>query len=159
MTKENPARQSLWPSRAYPTGVEYGRDVAANRLGRAQQVILLCSLALCVVAMHHVTMATSPPASAVTHVVPAAQLGMTATVTGDSGGHHPGTPDGAHGMLHLCLAVLSVIVAFLLMLSSLSRASPPSFTTRVSPRGSPVPERPPDGGGRRILTSLCILRT
>jgi hypothetical protein len=133
--------------------------VAANRLDSAQQVLLLCALALGVMAMHHVSAATSPSGSAMTHAAPDAPIAMVAAMSDDSGEHHPGMPDGAHDLLHLCLAVLCAVVTFLLTLFLLSRFIMTTVGAPSSPRGSPIPERPPDRRGRRILTSLCVLRT
>lgn len=129
------------------------------RLGRAQQVMLLCALALCVVAMHHVSMATSAESASVMHAVPTAQLELPTVAGADSGGHHPGMPDGAHNLLHLCMAVVGAVVALFLALVALRRLRPAEVLAPVSPRGSPAPGRPPDRRGRLILTSLCVLRT
>jgi len=123
-----------------------------HRLGKTQQVILLSVLALCLVAMHHVSTSGSMTRADVAHVE------MTATTAG-SGEHHPGMPDGAHTLLHLCLAVMCAAVALLLALLLLGRARPAEVATPASPRGSPAPGRPPDRRGRLVLTSLCVLRT
>jgi hypothetical protein len=128
-----------------------------TRLARVKQVILLFALALCVVAMHHVGMAESACASP-THSMPTAQLETGPAATPDDG--HPDLPSDAHGLLHLCLAVLSAAGAALLALLalwSISRSAAPS----AAPAGPPAParpERPPDRRGRAVLTSLCVLR-
>jgi hypothetical protein len=138
---------------------EYRRGMATPRLGKTQQVLLLCALALCVVAMHHVSMARSPEGASVMHAMPTAQVEAAAVVDTGSGEHHPGMPDGAHNLLHLCLAVVSAAVALFLALAALGRSRPVEVAVPASPRGSPYPERPPDRRGRLILTSLCVLRT
>lgn len=133
--------------------------MATPRLGKAQQVILLCALALCVVAMHHVSMARNTETASVMHAMPIAQVVSTAVVGTDSGEHHPGMPDGAHSLLHLCLAVVTAAVALFLALVALRQSRPAEVAAPASPRGSPIPGRPPDRRGRLILTSLCVLRT
>ncbi|MEU5260094.1 hypothetical protein [Amycolatopsis sp. NPDC021455] len=133
--------------------------MATNRLGKAQQVMLLCALALCVAAMHHVSMARSPEGVSGMQTMAATQVVAAAAVDAGSGEHHPGMPDGTHNLLHLCLAVVSAAVALFLALVALGRVLPVAVAAPASPRGSPHPERPPDRRGRRILTSLCVLRT
>ncbi|WP_206793255.1 DUF6153 family protein [Amycolatopsis sp. MtRt-6] len=133
--------------------------MAATRLGKVQQVLLLCALALCVAAMHHVSMATSPEHGSVTHAMPASQAESSAVVDSGSGEHQPGMPDGAHDLRHLCMAVVGAVVALFLALLALSRSRPAEVLPPASPRGSPAPGRPPDRRGRLILTSLCVLRT
>ena len=134
----------------------YG-DVMTTRLAGVKQVILLIALALCVVAMHHVGMAESAPASPM-HSVPAVQL-ETSPPAAPAGGH-PDMPSDAHGLPHLCLAVLSAVGAALLVLLALSSLSRPAALSAVSagPAGSAGPDRPPDRRGRTVLTSLCVLR-
>jgi hypothetical protein len=135
--------------------------VTTIRLGRAKQVILLFALTLCVVAMHHVGMSdnlmggTSVPATH-TMSVTLAEPGPAAA----SGDEHPGMPSDAHGLLHLCLAVLSAVGAVLLALLALGSLFRPAAlsATSTGPPGSAVPERPPDRRGRTVLTSLCVLR-
>ncbi|MGW3958519.1 DUF6153 family protein [Amycolatopsis sp. NPDC005003] len=130
--------------------------MATPRLGKARQVLLLCALALCVVAMHHVSTAMNLQGTSAMPAMPAAQA---AVVDAGSGEQHPGTPDGAHDLLHLCLAVVSAVVALFLALAAFARSRPAAVAAPASPRGSPRPERPPDRRGRLILTSLCVLRT
>ncbi|MEV6875340.1 hypothetical protein [Amycolatopsis sp. NPDC051128] len=131
--------------------------MATVRLGKAQQVILLCALALCIVAMHHASMTRHAEGASVTHAMPAVQTALTADA--GTGEHHPGMPDGAHHLLHLCLAVVCAAVALFLALMALRRSRPAEAAAPASPRGSPYPGRPPDRRGRLILTSLCVLRT
>jgi hypothetical protein len=133
--------------------------VATNRLGKTQQIMLLCALALCVVAMHHVSTAKNTERASVMYAMPTAQVGLTTVAGGDSGDHHPGMPDGAHNLLHLCLAVVGAAVALFLALAALGRSRPAAVAAPARPRGSPYPGRPPDRRGRLILTSLCVLRT
>lgn len=133
--------------------------MATIRLGKAQRVLLLCALALCVVAMHHVSMTRSPEGASVMHAMPTATAELATIADASSGEHHPGMPDGAHNLLHLCLAVVSAAVALFLALAALGRSRPVEIAAPASPGGSPYPERPPDRRGRLILTSLCVLRT
>ncbi|WP_410641380.1 DUF6153 family protein [Amycolatopsis sp. lyj-346] len=126
----------------------------AKRIGRVQQVILLCLLALGVTAMHHVSAsgdAGAGPMAAVSASMPVMDTDL------GSGEHHG--PDGAHDLLHLCLAVLTAIGALLLACARLGwRPEPAIPARRKCPRGSPAPERPPDRSGRTVLNSLCVLR-
>ncbi|QKV78182.1 hypothetical protein [Amycolatopsis sp. Hca4] len=119
----------------------------AERVGRVQQVVLLCLLALCVTAMHHVPSAGEPMATVSVSAM---------DVAGPAPGGHHG-PAGGHDVLHLCLAVLTalLLVCVLLLVGRPGRANP---ARRTWPRGSPAPERPPDRPGRTVLTSLCVLR-
>lgn len=129
------------------------------RLGKVQRVMLLCALALCVAAMHHVSMTKNPENASVMYAMPTAQLELPMATGGGSGEHHPGMPDGAHNLFHLCMAVVGAAVALFLALLALSRSRPAELPAPASPRGSPAPGRPPDRRGRLILTSLCVLRT
>ena len=129
--------------------------MTANRLGKAQQVLLLCALALCVAAMHHVTMSNGLSTAATSHVMTAVDGDMAAPVSGDHGGHDPGAPD----MLHLCLAVLCVVGGLLVAVAVFRWFSRrPGRHASTSPRGSPVRDRPPDRRARVLLASLCVLR-
>jgi hypothetical protein len=135
--------------------------VTVNRVGTLQQVILLCALAVGVVAMHHFSVASGMPGAAgVTATHARSEVAAPPPVTG-SGEHDPDMPSGMHDMLHLCLAVLGAVGALLLALVAFLGVS--WFTTAFprSPRlrGSPRRGRPPDRRGRSILTSLCVLRT
>ncbi len=132
-----------------------------NRLGKAQQVVLLCALAVCVMAMHHISLSHGMHDTASTtsaHVV--SSMADPAPGTG-SGEHRPGMPNGLHDMLHLCLAVLYAAGALLLALVAFLGISwlNTAFPRFSGLRGSPRRGRPPDRGGREILTSLCVLRT
>jgi hypothetical protein len=137
--------------------------VTANRLGKLQQVILLCALAVGVIAMHHVSPShgmSDAMSSSTARVSPGFEPEMVDCAPG-SGEPDPCTPTGLHDMLHLCLAVLCAAGLLLLVLvaylgtSWLNTTFPRSFGIRGSPRRG----RPPDRGGRDILTSLCVLRT
>jgi hypothetical protein len=139
--------------------------VTATRLGKVQQVILLCALAVCVMAMHHISVSHGMSDAAATtsaHVAPGFEPQMTGSAPdGGSGEHQPGMPNGLHDMLHLCLAVLCAAGALLLALVAFLGISwlNTTFPRFADLRGSPRRGRPPDRGGRRILTSLCVLRT
>jgi hypothetical protein len=136
-----------------------GGAVSATRLGKVQQVILLCALAVGLLAMHHVSLAHGMSVAATTagaHVAPG--FGPEMGDPAQGGEHHPGMPDG---LLHLCLAVLGATAALLLALVAFLGISwlTTTFPRFADVRGSPCRGRPPDGGGRDILTSLCVLRT
>ncbi|HET6708696.1 hypothetical protein [Amycolatopsis sp.] len=129
-----------------------------ERPGRAQQVILLCLLALCVTAMHHITASSGEPPVMNDSF-------MTAAAATGSGEHHAPGHDGTHDLRHLCLAILTVFGGLLLLTRLLFPRRPNtrtpdtrSPTRRTPPRGSPAPDRPPDRPGRTVLTSLCVLR-
>ncbi|MEQ0562331.1 hypothetical protein ABJI51_24875 [Amycolatopsis sp. NEAU-NG30] len=123
--------------------------MTAKRFGHIRQVILLCALAFCVVAMHHVSPASGMPDT------PASAVSVSAM---QAPAHSDGHGDGMHDVLHLCLAVLGALLVALVALLVL-----PIFGTLLfrapGPRGSPRPGRPPDRTGHTILTSLCVLRT
>lgn len=125
-----------------------------ERVGRVQQVVLLCLLALCVTAMHHVP-ASEP--GAMTACAPTGAAAANAAM--DSGGHQAPCPGGEHDLRHLCLAVLTAIGGLLLACVLLLWRPGTGVPARwVAPRGSPAPDRPPDRPGRTVLTSLCVLR-
>ncbi|MGW5722043.1 DUF6153 family protein [Amycolatopsis sp. NPDC003865] len=126
--------------------------MTANRFGNARRIVLLCALAFCVVAMHHVPSAHGMPATTETSMH-AAELPVAA-----SGDHGPGMPAGLHDVLHLCLAVLAAAGALLAALLVWSQLRTPLFRP-ARPRGSPAPGRPPDRAGRTVLASLCVSRT
>ncbi|OXM67419.1 DUF6153 family protein [Amycolatopsis vastitatis] len=134
--------------------------MTAKRLGRVQQVLLLCALAVGVVAMHHIGMANAG-STAMHAMSAAAPQVVTAPPAAGSGEHDPGMPDGLHDILHLCLAVLCAAGALLLAVAVFLAVSwsTTTFSRAVRSRGSPSRGRPPDEGGRDILTSLCVLRT
>jgi hypothetical protein len=91
--------------------------VTADRLGKVQQVILLCALAVCVVAMHHVSLSHCMGDAASSTAASAFGPEMAGSAPGGgSGEQHPGMPDGLHDMLHLCLAVLYAAGLLLLAL-------------------------------------------
>ncbi|WP_439381206.1 DUF6153 family protein [Amycolatopsis lexingtonensis] len=126
--------------------------MTADRLGKVRQVVLLCALAVCVAAMHHVGLSSGMPEAP----------GIAAHAMSDpgpapaAGDHDPGLPGGLHDVLHLCLAVL---YAFLLVVALLgfSRCTT-AFAWIAKLRGPPGRGRPPDRRGRGVLTSLCVLR-
>lgn len=134
--------------------------VTAKRPGKVQQVLLLCALAVGVVAMHHVGMATAGAAAMHAMSASGPQV-VTAPPETGSGEHDPGLPGGLHDVLHLCLAVLCAAGALLLAVAVFLGVSwcTTTFSRAVRSRGSPSRGRPPDRGGRGILTSLCVLRT
>ncbi|MBB2499902.1 MULTISPECIES: hypothetical protein [Amycolatopsis] len=137
--------------------------MAANRLGGIRQILLLGALALCIAAMHHISLPGGSAHAMAPAAVPAAMadapIAMADAAPTGSGEEHPGTPGGAHTMLHLCLAVLYAVGALVLALLAFRRHSAAKLPVPAGPRGSPVPGRPPDRRGRLVLASLCVLRT
>ena len=135
--------------------------MTANRLGKVRQVLLLCALAVGVVAMHHVGMANAAGGTTMHAMAAAGPQVVTAPAETSSGGHDPGMPGGLHDVLHLCLAVLCAAGALLLAVVVFLGISwfTTTFSRAANSRGSPSRGRPPDRGGRGILTSLCVLRT
>jgi hypothetical protein len=115
----------------------------------AAQWALLCLLVLGVVGMHHVTVDADMPG------------GHTAVASAHG---EPGTPDEpepapTHDMLHMCLAILSVVASLALLGWSLLRLSRPSDSRTASTSAWPrAPARPPPICGRGVLNSLCVLR-
>lgn len=105
---------------------------------RVTQWVLLCALVFAVVGMHHVAAAETPHAA-------------------HTASHHEEQQPHEHDLLHLCLAVLVaaavVLLGWFLVRTALPRLSAPSDETPLS-----TPQRPPPGG-RRLLTTLCVLRT
>ncbi|MFF1607594.1 hypothetical protein ACFVYA_07405 [Amycolatopsis sp. NPDC058278] len=134
--------------------------MTATRLGKVQQVVLLCALAVCVLAMHHVSLShgmSDAPSTATAHVASGFGPGM-ADCAPESGDHDPCMPDGLHDLLHLCMAVLYAAGALLLAFLGISWLNT-TFSRFAGLRGVARRGRPPDRGGREILTSLCVLRT
>lgn len=126
-----------------------------ERLGRVQQVVLLCLLALCVTAMHHVSASDGEPV-----VMPAGVAASMPAADAAVAEHHAPGHGGAHDLLHLCLAVLTTLGGLLLLARLLlpRRPGTPHPARPASSRGSPAPDRPPDRPGRTVLASLCVLR-
>jgi hypothetical protein len=135
--------------------------MTAKRPSRVQQVLLLCALAVGVVAMHHVGMATAAGGTTMHAMSAPGPQVVTAPPETGSGEHDPGMPGGLHDILHLCLAVLCSAGALLLAVAAFLGVSwfTTTFSRAVRSRGSPSRGRPPDRAGRDILTSLCVLRT
>ena len=101
------------------------------------------------VAAHH---ATAEPA---TGPIAVAQMDADALMPAQSG-TPAGPMDVAHGLLHLCLAVLAAIA--LLLLGLFSVATPAAVAARLLLRGpAPSPARPPPRSAVR-LALLCVLR-
>jgi hypothetical protein len=101
------------------------------------------------VATHH---ATAEPA---TGPIAVAHMAADALMPAQSG-TPAGPTDVAHGLLHLCLAVLAAIALLLLGLFSL--ATPAAVAGRLVLRGpAPAPARPPPRSAVR-LALLCVLR-
>src|SRR6266511_283508 len=128
--------------------------MAASALSRTQQVILLCALALGVIAMHHVNapgVVLDTMETITQHVSPAGEPTLEA-VTESGADHHACTHCGGHLMLHVCLAVLcatSLLLLALLALFGLRRTS--VALTTAGPRGSPRFTHPPGRSGRSTL--------
>jgi hypothetical protein len=123
-------------------------------MGPFARWVLLCALALGVVAMHHV------PAPA--HDMSAMPLSVSISAPSQTtAAEHLPASDGMQrmqDMLHMCLAVLGGLLALglaLFLLGSVSGAARP----RSGGVRSGVPARaPPWRRGRDILGSACVLR-
>ncbi|GLY43457.1 hypothetical protein Amsp01_094800 [Amycolatopsis sp. NBRC 101858] len=109
--------------------------------------LLLCALALAVVAMHHVPADHGP--------VVAASASM-------SGELHAGLPmpghDGGHSPLHDCLAVLTAAVALLLAVVLLCCRATGAVVVRQVPGRRRGARPPPPRSGRLLLAAHCVLR-
>lgn len=103
---------------------------------RLTRWVLLCALVFAVVGMHHVAAAETPHAA---HTV-----------------SHQQEQPHEHDLLHLCLAVL-VAAAVVLLGWFLVRTALPLLAVTRSEAPLSTPQRPPPGG-RRLLTTLCVLR-
>jgi hypothetical protein len=115
---------------------------------------LLCLLLLGVVGMHHFAPAEAHDkpgvavATAMTHMPPSAPM------------HEPDepVPSPAHDLLHLCMAVLCVIVGLFLarfLFTKFWSARVPSLRRDRHIRRV---DRPPGSSGRNLLSSVCVLR-
>ncbi|MGW5739877.1 DUF6153 family protein [Amycolatopsis sp. NPDC003861] len=128
--------------------------MTATRPGKLQQVLLLCALAVGVVAMHHVGMASAAGATTMHAMAAPGPQVLAAAPDSNPGEHDP----GLHDVLHLCLAVLCAAGALLLAVALFLAVSwcTTTFSRTPDARGSPSRGRPP---GRSVLISLCISRT
>ncbi len=113
--------------------------------------MLLCALALGVVAMHHVGAEGHPGAA---HAMSAPML---ESATPQASGEHPAT-GGQHDPFHLCLAVLAGFAALVLSLWLLftRRAPDPAATIRTASRA--LARSPPPRPGRDLLLTTCVFR-
>jgi hypothetical protein len=117
------------------------------RLGPFARWVLLCALALGVVAMHHVP--DPGPTMSMAH--------STVMVAADQQQASPEMPD-MQDMLHMCLAVLGGLLALGLALFLLG-AVESLRSARFRAAATEVPARsPPWRRGRDILGSACVLR-
>lgn len=117
----------------------------------AAQWALLCLLFLGVVGMHHVNVDTEMPGG---HTV----MSTAADLHRD---HMPDEPEPApvHDMLHLCMAILCAVVPLLLLAVLLLRVMRPNEDgAAATPAWPRAPELPPPLSGRRLLSSVCVLR-
>lgn len=126
----------------------------------ALRLLLVAVLALGLVAMHHLAGAGAGRAEAqVTAMDDAAPAGHVAPAGHDDGATSGGD-DAAHGLFHLCLAVLTAAV---LLLAGWLLLGPRRWTS-LQPPGAlltpPAPARPPPRRhGSALLVSLCVMRT
>jgi hypothetical protein len=87
-------------------------------------------------------------------ITAAAQMAADALMPAQAGHSRP--TDVAHGLLHLCMAVLAAIA--LLLLGLFAVATPTAVAGRLLLRGpAPAPARPPPRSAVR-LALLCVLR-
>jgi hypothetical protein len=114
------------------------------------QWLLLCVLFLGVVGMHHI--ATSGDMTS--------DQAMTQLTAQHKQSPEEPAPSPEHDMLHLCVAVLCVVVSLLLLLAWLLVRTTPQSTSRAlgSPAWPRAPDHPPPIGGRALLSSVCVLR-
>lgn len=129
--------------------------------------LLLCALALAVVAMHHVPAAhgSAEMASMTAGLAdgPAlAQGGVRAepeSLAVPAAAHAtPSAPDhGGHHSLHLCLAVLAAIALLALVLLGFRAAAAPGPRRRPTLRRAARPPPSPPAG-RLLLAAHCVLR-
>jgi hypothetical protein len=118
------------------------------------RLLLLCTLIFGVVTMHHVASGHGGAATS----MPAGMSSASAVVAGATpmGPHaEPPDHDGAHSMLHLCLAVL-IAAAILLLARFLTDGVDAGGVARHRSRGR-EPARPPPVplAGRRSLAARC----
>jgi hypothetical protein len=119
---------------------------------RALQWALVWAVALAVVGMHHISAHDQS-----THTM----AGVECCEHADPGmaGQHTPEPGGRHDMVHLCLAVLCVVLGLGLILLALRRRTIADlvglFVAKATRPRSPPP--PPRGVPAR-LASLCVLR-
>lgn len=116
---------------------------------RTTQWVLLCTLFLGVVGMHHVNVSNDMSLS----------HGSTSSITHHTPPSEDPAPQPTHEMFHLCVAVLSDVASLLLLAWLLLRTARPIAGRVLAPTAwPPAPERPPPRGGRDLLSSLCVLR-
>jgi hypothetical protein len=127
-------------------------------LGAWARWVLLCALAVAVVAMHHAgtveadqSMTTGQPAAM------ALLQGMAAPIvaSGDQGQHDSGMN---HDMVHLCLAVMDAAVALVVTAWVLRVVCSEAFPLVGRVRGRSRARPPPLRLGRDILLTSCVLR-
>lgn len=134
------------------------------------RVVAMAALVLGIVVMHHVVrpdheMSAAHQSSAMATAERVVEHGMsldTAPAVGGSSGSAMGdeVPSTSHGLLHLCLAVLTAAVLVLAGWLLLARRPWTSTSPFVAFRVRPIPARPPPRPhGSALLTSLCVMRT
>ncbi|MPY78879.1 MAG: hypothetical protein GEV04_10330 [Actinophytocola sp.] len=122
--------------------------------------LLLCTVGLGVVLMHHVGTPTSHPATAghttaMTSMEPAAASTMDVQAP-----HHDGSDPLLH-LLHLCLAVLATVLGLGMVARALigRTAAPRALRARRDRPGvRSDPSRAPPIWGRDVLHTVCVLR-
>lgn len=137
---------------------QYRVGMTRRGLGAWARWVLLCALAVAVVAMHHVgmvwadqSMTTGQPA------VMALQQGMAAPIAarGDQGQRDSGMN---HDMVHLCLAVMGAAVALVVTAWLFRVVRSEAFPLVGRVRGRSRARPPPLRLGRDILLTSCVLR-
>jgi hypothetical protein len=125
---------------------------------RTRQVLLLFTLALSVIGMHHVPFSPHITMSAEAHaaVVPGPAVSAVPEV---QPADDP-SPGMGHHLLHLCLVVLSAAGGVLLVVWLLFAVHAGGFSFAVDfRRWARRVWRPPGTAGRSLLMSLCVSRT
>ncbi|WP_225978737.1 hypothetical protein [Gandjariella thermophila] len=116
--------------------------------------LLLCSLALGLVLMHHAPASEQHMGTMSPPVVASATVSAPAMSPSDGSGRGE-----SHVLMHMCLAVIGAFGAVLALVGAFL-----GLPRRFGADGGPPArvglfrtDRPP-GGGRTVLTSLCVLR-
>ncbi|TDD69934.1 hypothetical protein E1262_11225 [Jiangella aurantiaca] len=125
-------------------------------------------LVLGIVVMHHVARpehdGSGGPGSSAMVDSPTAAVGHAegadVSAASDSGVADGDAPSAGHGLLHLCLAVLTAAAVLVVGWLLLARRPWLPMSSFVAFRARPKPSRaPPRPHGSALLMSLCVIRT